>query len=304
MRIDHSMPFAGNMASPASIESRENYKENLDYYRRNDYTYIPMPLDDVYFNVEEEEFGEMEQKMRIFEDASIRNAIEHLQNHPFLLIDFGSGIYINEKGEIVEAFLNDEDLEYLGSPKKAAKKRPELKDEIIKTCEERLFYQIITLADVNRRVVKDVIYPVIAELESRLASEIQQVDYTPEELYPDLNPETIGRREKDKITGVQMHIAEYMTLSEMMKVVGKSEALREKFGYSSRNQFKKDLGGLVPLRNKVMHASRTLVRNRSDLEQLIDRVLRAESAIEAHGGTVIKGTYEKTSEGWIYSEKD
>lgn len=75
-----------------------------------------------------------------------------------------------------------------------------------------------------------------------------------------------------------------MTLSEMMKVVGKSEALRENFGYSSRNQFKKNLGGLVPLRNKVMHASRTLVHNWSDLKQLLDRVLGAESAIELMEG--------------------
>lgn len=303
MNVDHSMPFAAEMASPASIESRENYKENLDFYHRNDYTYIPMPLDGVYFNVEEETFGEIEQEMYILEDLSLRNAIEHLQDYPFLLVDYTSGIHINKKGEVVQAFDSDEDLEYLGGPEEAVKKRPEIKDEIIKACEERYFYLIIVLADVNRRVVKDVLYPVLAELESRLASEIQQVDYTPKQLYPDLRSDTIGRREKDKIAGVQMHIAEYMTLSEMMTVVGKSEVFRENFGYSSRSQFKKDLGGLVPLRNKVMHASRTLVHNRSDLEQLIDRILRAESAIETHGGTVIKGTYKKTPKGWMISDK-
>lgn len=71
-----------------------------------------------------------------------------------------------------------------------------------------------------------------------------------------------------------------MHLTTLMKIVGKSEWLRQQFGFESRNQFDKQLGGLNDLRNHVMHPTKILVHNRDDLSKMVDRVHRATDALK------------------------
>jgi hypothetical protein len=71
-----------------------------------------------------------------------------------------------------------------------------------------------------------------------------------------------------------------MYLTTLMKIVGKSEELRGQFGYESRNQFDDDLGSLIPLRNRVMHPTKTLVHNTEDLSKNIARLHRVIDAVK------------------------
>ena len=294
MSVDHTTLIAHSMASPATIEHIDTYEENIDEYKEKNYTYIPLPLDRKYFDRENNKLRELDAKQFIKVDSTIRQVIEHLRNHPFLLIKHNHNICKTDDGElVVDDFLMQEEWTSLGIAEEVVKELPEYRDKIIQLCESKPIFEIVTLADVNRRVVKETLYSVLAELENRFVLEIKSSRYEPKELYSDLSARTVGRWEKAKLRNVEMHIAEYMTLSEMMKVVGKNEPLRKEFGYSSRNQFDNDLGGLVDLRNKIMHASRTLVNDRSDLDKLIERVNRAETAIERHGGKVVRGVYDK-----------
>jgi hypothetical protein len=98
-------------------------------------------------------------------------------------------------------------------------------------------------------------------------------------LFSEVSPATIGRWKKAGLGGIQMHMVEYMTLSEMQKVIAKSEELRSQLGFRSRNQFDKQMSGIVDLRNRVMHANRTIIETRDDVEQLQDRILRIEEII-------------------------
>ena len=76
-----------------------------------------------------------------------------------------------------------------------------------------------------------------------------------------------------------MHITEYMNLAEMKKIIAKSSKLRSELGFESRNQFSNQMSGIVDLRNRVMHTTRTIIESRDDVEQLEDRVGRIEAMI-------------------------
>jgi hypothetical protein len=141
-------------------------------------------------------------------------------------------------------------------------------------------YSIITLADVNKRRARELFFRVLSEFEVILSGlvEVEFPDSTT--LFHDANAEAIGRWEKSKLDDLVVHISEHMYLTTLMKIVGKSESLRGQFGYESRNQFDNDLGGLIPLRNKVMHPTKTLVHNTEDLSKNIGRLHRAIDAVE------------------------
>lgn len=293
MRINHTKSIASTMASGSSIEYLDSYEDNVEYYQENNFTYIPMPFEGKFYNIDSDDIEDIQKEQYIKEDATIRQTVKHLTNYPFLLVEHKFTLYRRNDGSLSTSMREQpEDTESLGIPMEAFENYPDLRQDIVDLCNEKTLFWIITLADVNRRTVKEAFYPVIAELETRFVSELRDSDKNPQEFFPDLSPQTIGRWEKAKHSGMEMDISEYMKLSEMMKIIAKDDSLREKFGYSSRNQFDNGLGGLIDLRNKIMHSSRTLVQNYSDLENLNSRISRAESVIENHGGEINRATYD------------
>lgn len=289
MRLQYTS-IISSVAQSASIETIDTYESNIDYYEANRYTYIPMPLDGVFFDRERDEIRDISPNQYVFEDETTRGALDVLVEHPFLLIEHNSILSITPKGQFSFSFLDDEG-QRVGDIHDAYEEFPSRSDELVELAQDYPVFRIFTLADVNRRLVKQTLYGGVAELESRLAEEINNSELEARDIYEDLSAETIGRWEKSKLTDVNLPISEFMKLSEMLKIVGKRHDLREQFGYESRNQFDQDLGGLIDLRNSIMHATRSLVHSRADLKQLVDRLSRAESVIEAHGGEVQKANY-------------
>jgi predicted SpoU family rRNA methylase len=138
---------------------------------------------------------------------------------------------------------------------------------------------VITAADLNKRVAKEMMFSLLADLENTFADLIERKYSNSQSLFSEVSPATIGRWKKAGLGGIQMHITEYMTLSEMQKAIAKSEELRSQVGFNSRNQFDKQMSGIVDLRNRVMHANRTIIETRDDVEQLQDRISRIEELI-------------------------
>lgn len=288
MAIDYNLSIIIDSGSRAAIETETTLEDSLPTYREERFTYIPLPVSNQYYNVELDEFHELNPDQYIHPDASIRGGLEKLSKHPFLLLEMSSEFYEID-GELVIASrldTSENKVERIGDLSDAIERYPGRKREILDQSRSEGLYRIFTVADVNRREVKDEIYPAISEVESRFAEEIKQSNKKLENLYKDLSPSTIGRWKTSEFEGIQMDISEYMTLSEMVKIIGKDDGLRSAFGYSSRNQFDGDIGGILDLRNKIMHASRTLVHNRDDLERLVERLARIENIIQTHGGTI------------------
>lgn len=227
------------IGSYAATEDLDSYSENLEFYESNGFTYIPIPNNMKFYNVDEEKLGEMSNQQFIDYDTTVRTAVNRLTETPFLFfegynVDRGRG--------------SGNDL-------------------------------IITAADLNKRVAKEMMYSVLADLENKFASLIRDKHPDSESLFPEVSAVAIGRWTKAGVGNVQMHLTEYMTLSEMIKIIAKSEDLRSQMGFESRNQFDNQVSGIVDLRNRVMHASRTIIETENDVERLNSRLERAEELL-------------------------
>lgn len=151
-------------------------------------------------------------------------------------------------------------------------------------------YRIINLADVDKRGTREMLYPPIAELESLIASRIQDHHSDSEEMINDLSdsavhPRTIGGWYRDQRSDVELHIAEYMNLTEMKQVLAEGRpALHRSCGFEDESEIS-DLLDIRDLRNKVMHVNRSLVRSRRDIQDVLDTVDRTQELItKATGG--------------------
>jgi hypothetical protein len=287
--------MANTIGSRAEIAQEDTVLDNRNIYVENDYSYAPLPLDWEFYDFEREEFRGLDENQMFPIDGSIVWALKQLVESPFLLMEMGpTGFYIHE-GEIKNRYEDDFDEEeayHFYRTTVAVKEHPELIDELWDLAQEESVFWIATLADVNKRKVREALYPLIAELESRFSSEVKGSDFDTDDLIPELRPDTVGRWKQAQLQGINLHIAEQMSLSELARIIEKDAALREEFGFESRNQFNNSVGGLIELRNQVMHPTRPLIWNKDDLINLVERIDRAESIIEAHGGRIIRDSYD------------
>lgn len=140
-------------------------------------------------------------------------------------------------------------------------------------------YEIINLSNLNKREVKDFLYPVLSELAHLLSQQIEDYYDDSEDLFGPVREHTLGTWVKAKQDDVELHIAEFLTLGSMIGIIKGHDPLMEKCGFDDNDEVDK-LGGIKDLRNKVMHGNRTLVNNRDTLKKDIDRIQRAENIVQ------------------------
>jgi hypothetical protein len=286
MFINHQVHIAHEIASQAECETVDTYTDVIDRYRENNYSFIPLPFDQQYYHVENDFLEEFTGSQIIDPSQPIKEAITRLRSEPFLFATgygVGSPMYeVTDDGlqrhTSIEVSFNSEEGMY--GVEEFVDEHPEHKEEVVKREQAAGNFFIITYADLNKRGARGMLYQFIAELERLLAERVERVCTDSTELFRDTRPSTIGRWEKAKLDGVEVHIAEYITLSEMQKVIGKSDELLEVCGFPSRSQFDDQMSGLVNLRNKVMHANRTLVHGPDEIEKLVERIERAQTMVE------------------------
>lgn len=242
---------ANKVAAGADIETLDSYENNLEHYRNRNFTYVPIPSARKYYDVEREQLLDLDAEQLLPDDVHIVTAMVHLLKYPFVLLDY-HGI-LSDESDLAAKFGLDHG--------------------------ESNRYGIVTVADLNKRGTRELLYPLMAELETLLAREIEQ--YYPDSEIPHglLGDKTVERWEDAKEKDIEMHAAEYMSLGDIMSVVREAEELRENCGFESKSQFDKALGGPTQLRNKVMHPHRTLIEDQEDIEQLLDRLSRVYDVI-------------------------
>lgn len=139
-------------------------------------------------------------------------------------------------------------------------------------------YEIVNLSDVNRRKVKEFIYPVLSELEDQLSNRIADVYPDPEKLLGQVGEVTVGIWYLARRDDVDLHIAEFLTLGNMIRIIKGNGKLEKACGFQDSDEVQK-LGGIEKLRNRVMHGNRALVHDRGMLEKHLERIERAESIV-------------------------
>ncbi|WP_275736608.1 hypothetical protein [Halorhabdus sp. SVX81] len=284
MVVDLTNHFISKISSPASIETIETYESELEFYRKNDYTYIPLPLDQKYVNSETEEVHDLAPQQLISTDAQVFSAMTHLPGDDFLLTHPGY-VYGLEDGELAyERGIRSDFDQTIGWPYSDEGLSKEQKNELAELISQEGHLGIITLADMNNRATKEAIYPIVAELESIFARKIRE-ELSEIDIIPYLDSDTIEQWAEAQREGLGIHISEFMSISDLLNVAKEYEEIRSKFGYDSKREFE-ETGGIVKLRNSIMHLPRPLIQNIEELHKTIERIERCKMIIEEVGGEV------------------
>lgn len=140
-------------------------------------------------------------------------------------------------------------------------------------------YGIVTPADLNRRTAEAAFYPVLSTVADRLGALIAEEFPDSEDLVPLLGPFPVGSWTKARAAEVDVHIAEFLTLTDMIGVLKGNDRLVSALGYEDPDELESDLYGVSDLRNRVMHGNRSLVLDPEDVATDVDRLHTAVGLI-------------------------
>lgn len=223
---------AEDISTPAAVKDRGNYEEAISEFEEAGWTYMPLPRDGEYYDVDEG--GEPEQlddDQFIGPDLHLLDVMEKLVDHPFLLVERESS------------------------------------------------YEIVNLSNLNKRAVKDFLYPLLSELAEELADRIEDHYEDSEDMFGMVNEFTLGTWYKARQGDVELHIAEFLTLSNMIGIIKGHGPLMDACGFETDDDVEK-LNGVEKLRNRVMHGNRTLVNDTDMLRDHLGRIERAERIVK------------------------
>lgn len=256
--------IAPNLWNKASIETRDSLEDNKDFYEKKNYSYIPLPYTNEYHDVETKQTNNIDDEQFIDEDTSAIRVLELLKNYPFVLCDMEEKPYRDDDFSSLDRDFYLEKVE---------------NEETVYSESNR--WRIITWADFKKREAKEMLYPLMAEFSESIANEIEEF-YEDSEDIVDLNqlkPSTTGRWFYDRKSGSEIHIAEYLDMTEMKQVVVTNEELLENCGFTSKTEARDTIDEVKNLRNKIMHANRTLVGSKNDLQEIDETIEMVNSTL-------------------------
>lgn len=287
----HRSASARDIASVADFEVEETYEDHIDHYEDNEFSQIPLPYSEQYYDVENEELVDLDREHVVRGATGLMEVMKKLTEKDFLIFDsFGKRLFDQPEEDSLpyryEAGKIELDGEFYG-PRQVYENYEELKerlpeekyDLLLGLAQERHRYFIITLPDVNKRPVRTLCYQLLMQLETRLADLIKE-KYESEDLFGEVDHRTLGLWKQDEINDNKVHIAEHMGIGEIKKIVRKDGDMVDSLGFRSKTQFREQLSGVVKLRNKVMHPTRTLVHDTDHLDRQKDRLDRVEELVE------------------------
>jgi len=141
----------------------------------------------------------------------------------------------------------------------------------------------IAVSDFNKQPVRGYLYLLLARLEIGLADLVRRrfpdqddaLDLVP----PDGQSIVRERYDGDRAAGEESELLAYFDFSDLVKVVTEDAELRRTVSGQSRNGWSDYAGGLVRLRNDVMHPVRNAVLAKGGLIRLQGREQRIRSLI-------------------------
>jgi len=141
---------------------------------------------------------------------------------------------------------------------------------------------LIHRSDLNKHAVRVALYTKITLLEMGLARIVEEhlhMDDWIGCLRETSQIKVLGRREVDRLKNNEISTIQYVDLSDLVDIVGKTN-LWEKLSYPSKKRWEKEAKGLVELRHSIMHPVRSLVFDEESLADLRSREERLRNLIE------------------------
>lgn len=138
------------------------------------------------------------------------------------------------------------------------------------TC--RAVLGLITVSDLNKHYIRSLLYIILSELETLLATFIKTFCADHWEWLDKMNEDTLvhvlGYWELSKRRNVDIGPIEACTISDLLNIISKDAKLRGTLGYVSRSNFDNIKGPIPKLRNSIMHPVRPLVTKSDDIINL------------------------------------
>ena len=135
---------------------------------------------------------------------------------------------------------------------------------------------MITISDLNRHPLRVALYDIMGAFEANLVrlveSHFSDAWTWLELLADDKKAPIIGYWELSKRKGLDIGPSSSLYLVQLLEVIGKTEPLRSKLGFSSKKKFDDATGRIADCRNRVMHPVRHLVLQTSDVASLLEIV--------------------------------
>lgn len=289
--ISYGQVISIEIASKCDFEKHGTYEGKIDHYSENDYSYIPFPSEREYYNLESDTVEEIDEEQWIWLENPVIPEMEKLEEYEFLLIydpDLReeSRFHVTEEG--IEMVSYKSDVDSYVRPNKVLEDWPGFSDELFDILKRHESLYIITLADLNGRQLRAVLYHLVSGIEVILSSAIKETNPHGEPLLKRMNETSVGRWKKAEFEAGQLHPVEYAYFGELKHIAATSPEVLDLIGYESREKFERDLRGVDDLRNKVMHPTKNLVSDRESLADLNRKIRKLESLIEKCGGEIDK----------------
>lgn len=290
---------ANEIAASAEVETLDTYEDRIEYYKEQQFTYIPIPSDSKYYETENDTLEDLHEDQIIPETKHLAEILALLKDHPFLLIDihYPRAYAVREGNEIVRQISFNpkerddvmdrlqreaEDNEEILFLSELRDRYPDLVDSVsgVHSTDDPEYenqYLMITLADLNKRAFREMLYRLLHELESNLSDKIQAEYPDSEDILKDVRAPSIGRWKKDQVSGLHLHVAEHLNIIDIMQVVqASSSSFVDECGFTSKNDVQESLGRIDKIRNRVMHSSRSLVYGKEDVTKVVEVIETTE----------------------------
>ncbi|WP_154020458.1 hypothetical protein [Halorubrum halophilum] len=142
-------------------------------------------------------------------------------------------------------------------------------------------YGIVTPSNFNKRIAKEYLYTFFAATAQSISHVIES-RYSTEEVLPTYlsnrnSGEAANRWAEARENNVELHVVEFMNLTDLKVIVTEIEEIREDMGFDSKTQCRQSFDAVSKFRDKVMHANRTMVSEPEDTEALAEAIDEASS---------------------------
>ena len=142
----------------------------------------------------------------------------------------------------------------------------------------------ITVSDFNKQPARAYLYTLLARLEVGLAELVRRRFGADQStilalLSAESRAEVEALYRPDVGAGEEGELVAYLDFSDLVRIIERDDAIREQLVGWSAGTWKRHTGGLVDLRNNVMHPVRNVVLAKGGLEQLHKREQRIRGLI-------------------------
>lgn len=233
--VDYAQLYTVEISSKCSFECLDTYEQNIEYYKENDCSYIPLSTDLKYYDIESEKLKELDREQWIWLENAAIPEMEKLEDYDFLLVyDLNSTkdsrFSVNDEGVDAISYRAGQEDEIYQNPQDLLEDWPEYREEVFEILQDRDCVRIITLADLNDRRVRGVLYHLISSTEVILSDALEAVFPDGEQLIKNMAPVSVGRWKKAEFDAGQLHPVEYAYIGDLKHLAATSPDVVEMLG--------------------------------------------------------------------------